>query len=92
MAIALLSNVTLVGLAHEDMVKKIPYDLENYNKEDYSHFHVWSFIQLGKAMDYGQVTENSRIIANLSDEDIRTVTFKQLEDMGVNIHCDGYWD
>lgn len=92
MAIALLSHSTVASLAHEDMEKKLPSDLSNFKQEDYPHFTVWSAIQLGKAMDYDQVKENSRIIANLSTEDVKKVTFQQLEDMGVRIHGDSYWD
>lgn len=92
MAIAMLMNGVLVDFAHEDMKAKIPQDVNNYEDEDYPHFKVWSIIQIGKAMDLEQVKENSRIIANLSDKEVKEISFRQLEAIGVRIHGDAHWD
>ena len=57
-----------------------------YNPEEYPHFHVFLYVQLGSPMPNPHAHwDNAKLIASISDEEIRTVTGSQLEQKGLQI-------
>lgn len=62
---------------------KVPYDPENYERDEFPHFHVFVQIQLGRPMPYpGCVHDNARLIGSLSDDQAKTITPEQLVERG----------
>lgn len=62
---------------------KVPADLENYNPEDYVHWHIYRMTQLGAPLPYPSAHwDNAVVIAKLSEEQAKTVTFRDLEELG----------
>jgi len=56
---------------------------EGWDKEEYPHFHVFCFMQLGESMPYsGCHWDNAKVIADLTDEEIKTITVDGLLDRG----------
>lgn len=69
--------------AAEKVGMKVPENLDSYNKRDYPHFYVFSLMQLGAPMPYAGVHfDNAKVIADLSDEEIKTLTTNQIYDKG----------
>ena len=62
---------------------KMPDDFENYNPEEYPHFHVFVLTHLGQPLDIAALEDNANIIADISDENIQSVSFSDLLEMGV---------
>lgn len=52
--------------------------------ETYAHWHVFCTVQLGRPMQHGEQFENAKVIAALSDEEIKTVTLEQLINKGLH--------
>jgi len=62
---------------------KIPKSLEDYEKNDYPHWYVFEMVQIGASMPYpGVHYENAKVIAEISDDEIRKITYDQLIDRG----------
>lgn len=62
----------------------VPEDLDNYEREDFPHWHVYQGVQLGAPMPHPSAHhDNAKVIAQLSDSKIRTVTFEELERLGI---------
>lgn len=62
---------------------KIPDDLENYNKEEYPHWFVFSTLHLGYTVDVYSLKDNAKIIGQIPDDKIKHVTIPELTEMGV---------
>jgi hypothetical protein len=65
---------------------KVPEDPDKFQevKDEYPHFCVFCLIQLGKPMSYmGEHWENAKVIAEISDEKIKQITFAELQDLGL---------
>ena len=62
---------------------KTPEDYENYNAEDYKHFHVFMLTHLATPIDINALTDNANIIANIPTKEIIKVTYEQLLELGV---------
>ena len=66
---------------------KMPENFDEYNPEEYPHFHVFMLMHLAKPIDITALESNANIIAEISEEDIRKVTPKDLFDMGIELGC-----
>ena len=62
---------------------KIPDDLENYNREEYPHWYVFAALHLGYTIDVYSLKHNAKIIGQIPDDKIRTITPTDLFQMGV---------
>lgn len=67
----------------KDSKLKMPEDFENYNPEEYPHFHVFMLAHLGQPIDIAVLEDNANIIAEISEENIKSVSFNDLLEMGV---------
>jgi hypothetical protein len=67
----------------KDSKLKMPEDFENYNPEDYPHFHVFMLTHLGQPLDIAALEDNANIIAGIPKENIKSVSFSDLLEMGV---------
>nr|WP_243126370.1 hypothetical protein [Acetivibrio ethanolgignens] len=63
----------------------MPENFDEYNPKEYPHFHVFMLMQLAIPIDIAALESNANIIAGISEEDIKTVTPKDLFDMGVEL-------
>ncbi len=62
---------------------KVPPDPENYDKGEYVHFYVFEHCQLGQPMPYpGCDFDNAKLIAELSEDEVRGITYPELVDKG----------
>ncbi len=62
---------------------KVPDDPEDYDRQDYPHWHGFVSLQVGVAMRGAHVHwENAKVMAAVSDEEIKEITALQLEDRG----------
>ena len=62
---------------------KQPQDFDNYNPEEYPHFHVFMLLHLANPIDVMTLKDNANIIAKVSDEEIKNITIEQLFNMGL---------
>lgn len=67
----------------KDSKLKMPDDFENYNPEEYPNFHVFMLTHLGQLIDITELKDNANIIADISEDDIKSVSFSDLLEMGV---------
>ena len=62
----------------------VPEDPDNFDPEDYPHFYVFCCVQLGKAMkDPAEHFFNAKIIADLTEEQVKAVTLNELISKGL---------
>ena len=81
----------LIGPAKEAGMK-IPIDADNFNPKKYPHFDIFCKVQLGAPMPWATAHwENARLIASLSDKEIKTITYPQLMEKGLAIGNSRYY-
>jgi hypothetical protein len=62
---------------------KVPLDCEDFEPEEFVHFAVFCNAQLGRPMPYsGCHFDNAKVIAALSEEECKSITFAQLVEKG----------
>lgn len=62
---------------------KVPENLEDYGKDKYPHWFVYTEMQLGASMPYAGVHwDNAKVVAELSDKEIKTITPEELKGRG----------
>lgn len=72
--------------AAEEAGIKVPEDPENFDESVYPYWNVFLTVQLGAPMpNWSAHWNNAKLIASLSDEEIRTITYQQLLDKGLEI-------
>lgn len=75
----------LVGPAREAGIE-VPPDPEKYRPIDFVHFHVFCNVQLGAPIQSAETPlHNARVIAQLTADEARTITFKRLLDLGLSV-------
>lgn len=67
----------------KDSKLKMPEDFENYNPEDYPHFHVFMLTHLGLPINITALKDNANIIAEIPEDAIKSVTIIDLMEKGV---------
>ena len=55
---------------------------ESYDPNEFPHWHVYCNVQLGVPLTWGNHWENAKLIARIPQEQLRTMTLCQLEEMG----------
>lgn len=78
----------LASAAEEAGIKVPPENSLHENHWDYNeypHFTVFCNAQLGHRMRPGAQWENARIIAAIPDNEIKEITFHQLEELGFEL-------
>ena len=62
---------------------KVPENPDDYNVEEYPHFTIFCNMQLGSPMPSWSVHwGNATVIAEIPDDKVRTITAKEILDMG----------
>lgn len=63
---------------------KVPKDTESFDANEFPHFFVYREIQIGRPI-VGNTShwENAKIIAGVTDDKIRLVTYSELLEMGI---------
>lgn len=75
----------LVGCAKEAGIT-IPSDVENYEPEDFMHWHIFLMVQLGQSLPYPSAHwDNAKVVSALKDEELKTVTMQDLIEKGLSI-------
>lgn len=78
-------------LAFAEMLKRpaekagiaVPPDLENYDKSEFPHWHVYRSVQLGASMPHSTAAwDNAEVIAGIPADELKTMTYQQLLDKG----------
>lgn len=67
----------------KDSKLKMPEDFENYDPEEYPHFHVFILTHLGQPIDIVALEDNANIIADIPENAIKSVTLNDLMEKGV---------
>lgn len=68
----------------ESVGMKVPKDPDKFDPHKFPHFAVYREIQIGRAIVRNcSHAENARIIAEVPDDKIKTITFGELIEMGV---------
>ena len=66
---------------------KLPNDLENFDSEQYPHWHVLCIVMLGMPLDTRtEHFDNANIIALFSNEEILQATMNDLIDKGLKLN------
>lgn len=69
--------------AAEKAGMKVPEDPDNFSPDEFPHFHVFCNIQLGVPLPSWDVHwENAKVIAGLSDKEVKSISFAGLEEKG----------
>jgi len=64
---------------------KIPPDVNNYDKNEYPHWHVFTALQLGAPMSHMSVHfDNAKIIADIPKDKLKTMLLSDFEELGVD--------
>lgn len=72
----------LIGPAQRANIK-VPDDPNNYDENEYPHFFVFCQMQLGRSMpNPTSHWNNAAIIAKISDDEIRRVSYNDIINMG----------
>lgn len=75
----------LVGCAKEAGID-VPNDIENYDPEGYMKWHIYCAVQLGQSLPYPSAHwDNAKVIAELSEQELKTVTFDDLVEKGLRV-------
>lgn len=65
---------------------KVPENVEEYDKAEYPHFHVYCTLQIGAPMPHTDSHwTNARIIAGLTEEQVKTYDFNDFVKAGLEI-------
>lgn len=73
----------LVGAAEKAGIK-IPADPDKYDKDEYTHWHVFCLVQLGRPTRYhGEHWDNAKVIAEIPDDEIAKVMLEDLIGRGL---------
>ncbi len=79
----MIVNPHLISEAAAQAGIKLPPDLENYDKEEYPHWHLFCSAQLGVPIPYWDCHwENAKVIASISEDRVKTITVRELRDAG----------
>ena len=77
----------LVGPCNEAGIKvpENPADLDGYDPDEYPHWDVFLGVQLGRPMpEPTSHWKNAKLIAELNDDEIRTITVNDLLKRGLS--------
>ncbi len=62
---------------------KVPPNPDKFDSKEFPHFAVFCNAQLCRATAYhGEHWENAKLIADISEDDIKTITWDKLREMG----------
>lgn len=78
----MLAFPSMLTSAAKNADMAVPDNPDNYNPDEFPHFHVFCNMQLGVAMTAGAHWENAKVIAQIPEENLRTVTAGEILDMG----------
>jgi len=68
---------------HIQKVLTLPEDMEDYNPEEYPHWHVFRLIHQSSVFDVSDLPANAEIINSFNEEEIKKVTIEQLVQKGL---------
>lgn len=72
--------------AAEKAGMKVPPNADEFDRDEFPHFNVFCAVQLGASMPYpGCHWDNAKLIADLSDDEIKTITHTELVDRGLAV-------
>jgi hypothetical protein len=77
----------MLGRAAEQAGMKVPEDPDKWEeaRESHPHFFVFCAVQLCRATKYpGEHWDNAKVVADLSDEDVLSVTLDELMAKGLS--------
>ena len=58
---------------------KVPLNVEDYDREEFMHFHVYELMQIGRPLPHPAAHwDNAEVIAALSEDEVKQVTYTDL--------------
>ena len=61
----------------------VPPNPDDYDREEFMHFFVFATVQLGAPLPWPTAHwDNAELVASLSDEEVRQITYQELLDRG----------
>jgi hypothetical protein len=76
----------MIAPAAEEAGIELPPNIEGYDPDEYPHWHIFQFIQLGTAMPHPAAHwDNAKVIATIPIEDIRHITMNDLLEKGLAV-------
>lgn len=73
----------MIVSAAEKAGMPVPPNPDDFDPNDFPHFQVFCYAQLGRGMKPGEHWSNAEVIAGIPDDEIRSVTFADLIDRGL---------
>ena len=65
---------------------RVPENVEQYDPNEYPHFHVFCTVQIGAALPYpAAFRDNAHVIAGIHESKIRKVTMEDLMSLGLHV-------
>jgi hypothetical protein len=84
----MISSADMITLAAERYGIPCPsieelheHDIDHF-KEEYPKFWLYCVCQIGRSIFWGEHWDNARVISELKDDEIMTITPEQLEERG----------
>lgn len=62
---------------------KVPPDPDNFNKDEYPHFHIFCMVQLARPVRWGEHWENAKVVARIPETKLKTITLEELVSDGL---------
>lgn len=80
----MIADLGLLGNPALDAGMAVPEELMFFDKEDFPHWQVFLTIQVGRPMpNPDSHWKNAKIIAGLSVEHVKNITYEQLAELGL---------
>jgi hypothetical protein len=75
----------LIGAAEKAGIK-VPPNPDEFERDEFMHFFVFSTVQIGASLPYPSAPlDNAKLIAKISDEEIGQITYQELLDRGLAV-------
>lgn len=63
----------------------IPENINNYDRNEFPHFYVFCYLQLGRPVRYhGEHWDNAKVIANIPVERLKVMTLEEFINEGLS--------
>lgn len=69
----------------QDSRLKLPDNLETFDPNEYPHFYVFKILHQAVPIETSSLEDNANIIADLTEDEIRTATIQDLVNKGLYI-------
>ena len=71
--------------AAEEAGMPFPPDPDNFEPEDFPHFHIFCSVQLCRAMEWTEHWDNAKVLVKIPEEELKTLTLEGLLEKGLRV-------